>query len=204
MYISVDSWILFSISGYNLILCCGSDCSSCGHWEFFQLVLVTLWHVPTLEHFCEIFVYLAFNYYLALKDDVGLSSTFSSPVIDSTIFPRFPGFFHWRMAFKNEIWVLSILIAGTWLVSQWYRICLPVQETQIQSLGWEDCLEKEMATHSSILAWKSHGQRSLAGYSPWDHRVRHDFEGKWQLRNPHCCWGQHVRILTCVTICIYG
>ena len=27
-------------------------------------------------------------------------------------------------------------------------------ETQIQSLGWEDLLEKEMATHSSILAWK--------------------------------------------------
>ena len=33
--------------------------------------------------------------------------------------------------------------------------CLPaVQETWVQSLGWEDPLEKEMATHSSILAWK--------------------------------------------------
>ena len=31
---------------------------------------------------------------------------------------------------------------------------LAVQETQVQSLGWEDPLEKEMATHSSILAWK--------------------------------------------------
>ena len=29
-----------------------------------------------------------------------------------------------------------------------------VQETQVQSLGWDDPLEKEMATHSSILAWK--------------------------------------------------
>ena len=28
-------------------------------------------------------------------------------------------------------------------------------------------LEKEMATHPSILAWKSHGQQRLAGYSPW-------------------------------------
>ena len=28
-------------------------------------------------------------------------------------------------------------------------------------------LEKGMATHSSILAWRIHGQRSLAGYSPW-------------------------------------
>ena len=29
-----------------------------------------------------------------------------------------------------------------------------MQETQVQFLGWEDSLEKEMATHSSILAWK--------------------------------------------------
>ena len=29
-----------------------------------------------------------------------------------------------------------------------------IQETQVQSLGWEDPLEKEMATHSSILAWR--------------------------------------------------
>ena len=29
-----------------------------------------------------------------------------------------------------------------------------MQETQVQFLGWEDCLEKEMATHSSIFAWK--------------------------------------------------
>ena len=33
--------------------------------------------------------------------------------------------------------------------------CLPtMQETQVRSLGQEDLLEKEMATHSSILAWK--------------------------------------------------
>ena len=33
--------------------------------------------------------------------------------------------------------------------------CLPtMQETHVQTLGWEDLLEKEMATHSSILAWK--------------------------------------------------
>ena len=41
-----------------------------------------------------------------------------------------------------------------------------MQETRVRSLGWEDPLEKEMATHSSILAWKFHGQRSLVGYSP--------------------------------------
>ena len=42
---------------------------------------------------------------------------------------------------------------------------LPVtQEEWVQSLGQEDPLEKEMATHPSILAWRIHGQRSLVGY----------------------------------------
>ena len=34
------------------------------------------------------------------------------------------------------------------------KICLPEQETQVRSLGREDPLEKEMATHSCILAWR--------------------------------------------------
>ena len=42
-----------------------------------------------------------------------------------------------------------------------------MQETQVQSLDREDPLEKGMATLSSILAWRSHEQRSLVGYSPW-------------------------------------
>ena len=45
---------------------------------------------------------------------------------------------------------------------------LPVmQETQVRSVGWEDPLEKGMATHSSILPGESRGQRSPVGYSPW-------------------------------------
>ena len=44
------------------------------------------------------------------------------------------------------------------------------QEMWVSSLSQEDLLEKEMATHSSILARKPHGQRSLAGYSPWGHK----------------------------------
>ena len=45
-----------------------------------------------------------------------------------------------------------------------------MQETQVQSLGREDLLEKEMATHSSTCAGKSHTQRSLVGYSPWSRK----------------------------------
>ena len=40
-----------------------------------------------------------------------------------------------------------------------------VQETWVQSLDWEDPLEKGMATHSSILAWRIPQRESLAGYS---------------------------------------
>ena len=40
-----------------------------------------------------------------------------------------------------------------------------MQETLAQYQCWEDPLEEGMASHSSILAWKTHGQRSLAGYS---------------------------------------
>ena len=39
-------------------------------------------------------------------------------------------------------------------MAQWYRIRLPMQETQVQSLGQEDSLEQEMATLSSILSWE--------------------------------------------------
>ena len=46
----------------------------------------------------------------------------------------------------------------------------PIQETQVRSLGWEDPLEKEIVTHSSILVWEIHGQRSLEGCSPWGHK----------------------------------
>ena len=54
---------------------------------------------------------------------------------------------------------------GTSLVAQTVKHLPTVQETWVRSLGWEDSLGKEMATHSRIL-----GQKSLAGYSPWGHK----------------------------------
>ena len=42
----------------------------------------------------------------------------------------------------------------TFLVAQMEKYLPTMQETQVQSLGWEDPLEKEMATHSSTLTWK--------------------------------------------------
>ena len=45
----------------------------------------------------------------------------------------------------------------------------PVQETQVQSLGQEDPLEESMQPAPVCLPGKSHGQRSLVGYSPCSH-----------------------------------
>jgi len=54
------------------------------------------------------------------------------------------------------------------LVSQTVKRLPTIRETQIQSPGWEDFLEKKMATHSSILAWKipwweEHGRLQCMG-----------------------------------------
>ena len=50
-----------------------------------------------------------------------------------------------------------------------------VQETRVRSLGWEDPLEKEMATHSNILAWKISWTEKPGGLQSMDsHRVGND------------------------------
>ena len=61
------------------------------------------------------------------------------------------------------------------LVAQMVKRLSAVQETLVQSLGWEDPLEKEMATHSSILAWKILWMEEPSRLqSMGSQRVRHD------------------------------
>ena len=50
-------------------------------------------------------------------------------------------------------------------------------ETWVQSLGREDSLEKGMATHSSILAWRIPWTEQPVGYSPWGRRESDTVEG---------------------------
>ena len=62
------------------------------------------------------------------------------------------------------------------LVAQLVKNLPAVQETQVQSLGWEDPLEKEMANHSSILAWKIPWTEEPGGLQSMGlPRVRHDW-----------------------------
>ena len=57
-----------------------------------------------------------------------------------------------------------------------------MQETWVQSLGWEDLLEEEMATHSSILPWKVPWTEEPNELHPCGHRVGH---GSSELTSIH-------------------
>ena len=63
------------------------------------------------------------------------------------------------------MWTSSSVQAS--LVAQTLKNLPAMQETQVQSLGREDPLQK-MATHLVFLPGEVHGQKSLVGYSPWD------------------------------------
>ena len=72
---------------------------------------------------------------------------------------------------------LLLFLSYVWasLVAQAVKNLPVIQETQVQSLGWEDPLEKGMETHSSILAWRIPGTGEPGGLpSMGSHRVRHD------------------------------
>ena len=56
------------------------------------------------------------------------------------------------------------------MMAQMVKNLLGMWETQVRSLDWENPLEKGMATTPVFLPGKSHGQKSLMGYSPWGHK----------------------------------
>ena len=78
----------------------------------------------------------------------------------------------------NNVNFLVHALSPSWAsqVAQWSRVCLPGQETWVRSLDWEDPLQKEMRTHSSICVWRtpwteepgglqSTGSERLSGYA---------------------------------------
>ena len=70
---------------------------------------------------------------------------------------------------------MSTLFKGASLVAQLVKNLPAMEETQVQFLGWEDPLEKEMATHSSILAWRILWMEETGGLLPTgSHRVGHN------------------------------
>ena len=80
------------------------------------------------------------------------------------------------------------------------------QKTWVQSLSWEDPLEKEMATHSSILAWEIPWTEEPVGLqSRGLQRVRHDLATKQQQmvthRNIYTCVSVQGVVYTPVFVC---
>ena len=59
-----------------------------------------------------------------------------------------------------------------------------MQETRLSSLDWEDPLERGMEPTPVFLNGKSHGQKSLAGYSPWGHK---ELDMTEELTHTHSC-----------------
>ena len=83
----------------------------------------------------------------------------------------------WMSAFDSSLLFIKVVITTlTSLVAQTVKHLPTMRETQVQSLGREDLLEKEMKTHSCILVWKilwtkEHGRLQFMG----SQRVRHDW-----------------------------
>ena len=55
----------------------------------------------------------------------------------------------------HTVHLIIQMFKNTFLVTQMVKYLPAMQETQVHSLGWEDLLEKEMATHSNMLAWRT-------------------------------------------------
>ena len=73
----------------------------------------------------------------------GTSDEFTVPFVDSMVY-----------------FVLTLTMCQMGLPWGLSSIHRPAQETQVRSLGWEDPVEEDTATHCSIFAWRPHGQRS--------------------------------------------
>ena len=88
------------------------------------------------------------------------------------------GTFSFSTSLHSRHLIFTVVIWAS-LMAQMVKSQPALQETQVQSLGQEDFLEKEMTTHSSILAWEIPWTEEPDGLQPtWSQRVRHDWATK--------------------------
>ena len=99
---------------------------------------------------------------------------------------------------KDLYFVISMFISGTSLVAQMVRNLPAMQETWVQSLGWEDPLERRMATPSSILTWRITWTEEPGGLQSMGlQRVEHDW-----ATNTHVCVRTHTHTHTHMLISV--
>ena len=75
---------------------------------------------------------------------------------------------------KHETMRKPVLAEAASLVAQMVKNLCTMQEMRVRSLGQEDPLEEEMATHSSVLAWRIPWMEEPGGLQSMGSRVRHD------------------------------
>ena len=87
---------------------------------------------------------------------------------------------------QDQIWGGGLLLFGASLVAQRLKHLPAMWETRVRSLVWEDALEKEMATHSSTLAWRIPWREEPGGLqSTGSQRVGYDWATS--LHFTYCC-----------------
>ena len=107
-----------------------------------------------------------------------------------------PGFDSWVGKIPGEGIGYPPRYSWASLVAQLVKKLPAMQETWVQSLGWEDPLEKGKATHSSILAWRIPWTIQSMG----SQRVRHD----WVIFTFPQCTGIHVPVFSLSPLTLYG
>ena len=120
------------------------------------------------------------------------------------------GSFSWRLTLVFLVWcILQSTVSSVSLVAQMVKGLPAIWETWAWSLGWKDSLERKWQPTPVLWPGKSHGHRSLVGYSPWG-CTKLDPTKQLQLSSCHCgplclpC-GRIIHLLPChglmVSIC---
>ena len=132
----------------------------------FQLVVAYQFHVPCLD----LLLLTTCNSYEWLLSWLNRVGQFWS-VIPLTLL------YWWTFPYPT-LWFVSIPWSSTLGVKLGFPSCSEVKNSPanaVQSLGWEDPLRRKWQPTPVFLPGKSHWQRSLMGYSLWDHKiVEHD------------------------------
>ena len=111
----------------------------------------------------------------------------------------------WSINIRHAYLYVYVYTHMGFLVAQTAKSLPAMQETWVGSLGQEDCLEKEMATHSNILAWKTPWTEEPGGLqSAGLQRVRHDLPTSLSRTHMYACMYvcTHTFICVCVCICV--
>ena len=137
----------------------------------------------------------------------------------SSLLYHLPGFSHQVHPIWKSLSIFSIYQvfkdlspsqtnSGTSWVAQLVKNPPAMQETWVWSLGWEDPLEEDMATHSSILAWRI-PRTEEPGWllSMWSQRIGHDWATKHRTaqtysKNLKPRWALHLKVgtwLACIS-----